>query len=147
MQILGLNLEMQWNFNLMQLPLVAREVLLALGDCRVVALYGPMGAGKTTLVHAFCDVLGVADAVGSPTFAIINEYDYSGGAIFHIDCYRLKDEAEAIDAGVEDCLFSGEWCFVEWPERIPHLFPPRTAIIRIGALNAAIRSVDLEIKL
>ncbi|ULQ52554.1 tRNA (adenosine(37)-N6)-threonylcarbamoyltransferase complex ATPase subunit type 1 TsaE [Flavihumibacter fluvii] len=138
---------MHWNFNLAQLPSVAKQLLLALGQYRVVALYGPMGAGKTTLVHAICEVMGVRDAVGSPTFSIINEYAFSGGSVFHIDCYRLRDEAEAIDAGVEDCLFSGEWCFVEWPEKIPHLFPADAAIIRISVTNATTRSLDLEIKL
>jgi tRNA threonylcarbamoyladenosine biosynthesis protein TsaE len=138
---------MHWNFTLKQLPGVVQELLKALGDHRVVALYGQMGAGKTTLVHAICDALGVLDAVGSPTFSIINEYAFKGGSVYHIDCYRLRNEAEAVDAGVEDALFSGEWCFVEWPEKIPNLLPAGTGLIRISADNEITRSLDLEIKL
>lgn len=138
---------MHWNFTLKQLPAVVQELLQALGNRRVIALYGQMGAGKTTLVHAICEALGVHDAVGSPTFSIINEYACNGGSVFHIDCYRLRNEAEAVDAGVEDCLFSGEWCFVEWPEKIPNLLPAGIGIIRITADNEITRSLDLEIKL
>jgi tRNA threonylcarbamoyladenosine biosynthesis protein TsaE len=137
---------MHWKFSLSQLPVVAREIISVLGSPKVVALYAPMGAGKTTLVHAFCDVLGVQGAVGSPTFSIINEYENPEGRLFHIDCYRLRDESEAIDAGVEDCLFSGSWCFVEWPEKIPHLFPAGTAKIRITVPDADTRAIDLELQ-
>ena len=147
MLLLELTLDMHWNFSLKQLPLVTQELLQALGHHRVVALYGQMGAGKTTLVHAICDALGVQDAVGSPTFSIINEYGSNGGSVFHIDCYRLRNEAEAVNAGVEDCLFSGEWCFVEWPEKIPNLLPAALAIIRISVEDSLTRSLDLEIKL
>ena len=89
-----------------------------------------MGAGKTTLVHALCDEKGVKDAVGSPTFSIINEYEWQEEGrpvrLYHIDLYRLKGEAEAMQAGVEDCLYSGHYCLVEWPERAPGLFPDDT---------------------
>lgn len=138
---------MHWTFNLAQLPIIALELLRTLGSHRVVALHGGMGIGKTTLVHALCDVLGVRDPVGSPTFSIINEYNAEGVTVYHIDCYRLRNETEAIDAGVEDCLFSGEWCFVEWPEIIPHLLPGNTAIVKISSINETTRRLDLEIKL
>lgn len=138
---------MYWNFTLVDLPALAAELLRTLGKPRFVAIYGSMGAGKTTLVHALCDELGVKEAVGSPTFSIINEYGYADGSVFHIDCYRLRDEQEAIDAGVEDAIFSGDWCFVEWPEKIPNLFQDDAAIIRISALNETMRRLDLEIKL
>lgn len=122
---------MQWTFTIDNLPAVAADVLRVIGSKGVVALAGSMGAGKTTFVHALCDVMGVRSIVGSPTFSIINEYDSPNGPVYHIDCYRLRDEQEAIDAGVEDCLFSGEWCFVEWPEKIPHLFPAKTTRISL----------------
>jgi len=138
---------MHWTFNLAQLPIIALELLQALGSHRVVALHGGMGMGKTTLVHALCDVLGVRDPVGSPTFSIINEYNAEGVIVYHIDCYRLRNETEAVEAGVEDCLFSGEWCFVEWPEIIPHLLPVNTAIVKISSINETTRRLDLEIKL
>lgn len=138
---------MHWNYDLAALPQVAAAVLKELGGPCTVAIYGPMGAGKTTLVHALCDALGVQDAVGSPTFSIINEYAFPDGLVFHIDCYRLRDEQEAMDAGVEDALYSGDWCFVEWPEKIPEILPAEIAIIKIRPINATMRSLDLEIKL
>jgi tRNA threonylcarbamoyladenosine biosynthesis protein TsaE len=93
---------------------------------RIFAFHGNMGAGKTTFIHALCAARGVTDTVGSPTFSIINEYRYAGGRIYHLDLYRLKDEEEALRAGVEDVLYSGDFCLVEWPDRAPGLFPPDT---------------------
>ncbi len=84
---------------------------------------------------------GVTDVVGSPTFSIINEYRYPGGSIFHIDLYRLKDEAEAARAGVEDVLFSRELCLVEWPDRAPGIFPPDTIHLRLEALDRDTRKI------
>lgn len=97
------------------------------GDHRVVALHGQMGAGKTSFVHALCDVKGVQDAVTSPTFSLVNEYlDSQGSKIYHLDLYRIRDEEEALQAGIEDILYSGASCFVEWPEKAPGIFPPDT---------------------
>lgn len=138
---------MLYQFTLQELPELVNRLLPQLGAQRVVALYGPMGAGKTTLVHAFCDALGVRDAVGSPTFSIINEYASPSGQVYHIDCYRLRSEGEAIDAGVEDCLYSGNWCFVEWPEKIPHLLPEDAAVVRLNVPDPAHRQLELKIKL
>jgi tRNA threonylcarbamoyladenosine biosynthesis protein TsaE len=100
-----------------------------------------MGAGKTTFIHTLCSLKGVKDTVGSPTFSIINEYQYPGGEIFHIDLYRLKDEEEALRAGVEDVLYSGELCLVEWPDRAPGIFPPGTIELRIRAIDRDIREI------
>ena len=104
-------------------------------NATVFAFHGDMGAGKTTFIHALCDVKGVKDVVGSPTFSIINEYVYTDNGdekkIFHIDLYRLKDEEEAIQAGVEDCLYSDHICLVEWPERAPGIFPEDTVHVYI----------------
>jgi tRNA threonylcarbamoyladenosine biosynthesis protein TsaE len=83
----------------------------------------------------------VVDTVGSPTFSIINEYKYDRGRIFHIDLYRLKDEEEAVRAGVEDVLYSGELCMVEWPDRAPGIFPPETVALRIRAIDRDLREV------
>ncbi|MBZ5858151.1 tRNA (adenosine(37)-N6)-threonylcarbamoyltransferase complex ATPase subunit type 1 TsaE [Flavihumibacter profundi] len=138
---------MHYSFSLQELPGLAVKLLDLLGEHRVVAIYGPMGAGKTTLVHALCDALGVQEAVSSPTFSIINEYAFENGTVYHLDCYRLRDEAEAVAAGVEDCLYSGQWCFVEWPEKIPHLIPENAAILKISVTAPSIRTLELEIKL
>lgn len=107
----------------------------------VFAFHGNMGAGKTTFIHGLCEAKGVTDTVGSPTFSIINEYRYPGGRIFHIDLYRLKDEEEAIRAGVEDVLYSGDICLVEWPERAPEIFPPDTVQIRLEVLDPDTRKI------
>ena len=104
----------------------AAQCIKLFNNRRVVAFHGEMGSGKTTLIHAICDVKKVTSAVSSPTFALINEYSFPGGSIFHIDLYRLNDEEEAVRAGVEDCLYSGKLCFVEWPEKAPSIFPEDT---------------------
>ena len=109
----------------------------------VIAFHGEMGAGKTTFIHALCEVLGVAENISSPTFSIINQYlAHAERTIFHIDLYRLKDEAEAINAGVEDCLFSGDICLVEWPERASGIFPDNTLHVYIAAINEHTRRLE-----
>ena len=107
----------------------------------VFAFHGNMGAGKTTFIHGLCEARGVTDTVGSPTFSIINEYRYPGGRIFHIDLYRLKDEEEAIRAGVEDVLYSGDICLVEWPERARDIFPPDTVHVQLEVLDPDTRKI------
>ena len=123
---------MEWEFTIDELDVVARQLLAYWKTPGTIALYGPMGVGKTTLVHALCEAMGVEDTVGSPTYAIINEYGSAAGTIYHIDCYRLRSVAEAIDAGVEDCLYSGQWCFVEWPEKIQELLTPDMRAIKLA---------------
>ncbi|SJZ35254.1 tRNA (adenosine(37)-N6)-threonylcarbamoyltransferase complex ATPase subunit type 1 TsaE [Sediminibacterium ginsengisoli] len=103
---------------------------------KVWAFHAGMGTGKTTFIHALCEELGVKDAVSSPTFAIVNEYESPvAGVIFHMDWYRLKDEEEAIQAGIEDQLYSGSLCLVEWPEKAPGLLPDDTFHVHMEALD------------
>ncbi len=138
---------MEWIFSLDNINRVAKECLDIIHDNTVVAFHGSMGSGKTTLIHALCDQLGVKDAVGSPTFSIINEYGYdingSKRKIFHIDLYRLKDEEEALKTGVEDCFYSGSLCLVEWPEKAPNLFPPGTMHANIEIVDDKTRSLKV----
>ncbi|MDO6433945.1 tRNA (adenosine(37)-N6)-threonylcarbamoyltransferase complex ATPase subunit type 1 TsaE [Flavitalea sp. BT771] len=108
---------------------------------KVFAFHGNMGAGKTTFIHALCTAKGVTDTVGSPTFSIINEYAYPGGKVYHIDLYRLRDEEEALRAGVEDVLYSGELCLVEWPDRAPGIFPPATIALQIAVIDPETRKI------
>lgn len=114
---------------------------------KVFAFHGAMGSGKTTFIHALCDAKGVRDVVSSPTFSIINEYgfieDGRPKTLYHLDLYRLKDEAEAVQAGVEDCLYSGEICLVEWPEKAPGIFPPDTEHIFIEVIDSATRKLRI----
>lgn len=119
------------------------------GTARVFLFYGEMGAGKTTIIEALCVAKGVKDRMGSPTFSIINQYGYNeGGAgktIYHIDLYRLRDEEEIIQAGVEDCLYSGAICFIEWPQKAPPYFYDEAAVnVFIEAVDATHRSVQIS---
>src|SRR5271154_2030211 len=115
--------KMELTFDLEHIHDIAKKFWQYAGDKKIFAFYGSIGSGKTTFIHALCDEKQVSSRVGSPTFSIINEYTYSGGRIFHIDLYRLKDEDEAIRSGVEDCMYSGEICLIEWAEKAPGLFP------------------------
>ena len=119
-------------FTLPQIKSAVTQFLSAVNNHNVIALHGEMGAGKTTFVHALCDELGVENAVSSPTFSIINAYTSAKGkTIYHLDLYRLKSVQEAIDAGVEDCFYSGNLCLVEWPEIAPTIFPEDTLHVHI----------------
>ena len=136
----------EWTFELEQLPGVAAMFTNRFPSPRVFAFHGAMGAGKTTFIHAVCDVLKVSSTVSSPTFSIINEYSAPAGVVYHIDLYRLKDEEEAIRAGVEDCLHSGALCLVEWPERAPGLFPADSVHVYLEAAEGQTRRMRVEDK-
>ncbi|MFT3825637.1 MAG: tRNA (adenosine(37)-N6)-threonylcarbamoyltransferase complex ATPase subunit type 1 TsaE [Chitinophagaceae bacterium] len=137
---------MEQRFTLDRIEETARWAWNIIGARKVVALHGEMGAGKTTFVHALCDVKQVKDAVSSPTFAIINEYKGPDGKIYHIDLYRLNDEDEAIRAGVEDCLYSGNTVLVEWPEKAPGIFPDDTVHIWLQAVDSQTRYIRIADK-
>jgi tRNA threonylcarbamoyladenosine biosynthesis protein TsaE len=99
---------------------------------KIFAFSGSMGAGKTTIIKAICEVLGAKDIVTSPTFTIVNEYrTLSGESIYHIDFYRIKKTEEVFDFGIEEYLDSGSYCFMEWPELVEGILPPETVNIRI----------------
>jgi len=107
-----------------QLTDVANHLLKDNPNKRIFAFYGKMGVGKTTLIKALCQTLGVTDIAGSPTFSIVNQYlTEDGESIFHFDFYRMKKEEEAYDIGYEEYFFSGNYCFIEWPEKIQALLP------------------------
>jgi len=123
----------------------AAQWLLDQTNCRkCMAFHGNMGAGKTTFISAVCTLLGVQTGQSSPTFPIINDYVTSNGeTVYHIDLYRLKSETEAMAAGVEDCLYSGNYCFVEWPEKALGIFPPDVVHVYINTIDPETRNIKL----
>jgi tRNA threonylcarbamoyladenosine biosynthesis protein TsaE len=123
------------------------EILGQTGSRRVFAFDGQMGAGKTTFIKKLCEEMGSTDIVNSPTFAIVNVYDVEHpyrGEVYHFDCYRLKDIREALDFGAEDYLYSGNYCFIEWPEKIESLLPDDTVWIKIVPLENGDRRLVIE---
>jgi tRNA threonylcarbamoyladenosine biosynthesis protein TsaE len=133
-------------FNLDEIEAAAKKLLSAASNYKVFAFHGEMGAGKTTFIHAFCKAMGVTDTVTSPTFSIINEYNVAGGGIvYHMDLYRLKSNEEAVNAGVEDCLFSGNICLVEWPDNAAKIFPENTLHIRITVVDTNTRKLQINL--
>ena len=117
--------------SLEQIREAARQFIQYIGDHRVFAFYGEMGAGKTTFIKAICEELGVKDVITSPTFAIVNEYTSSDGPIYHFDFYRIKKLEEVYDMGFEDYFYSGALCFIEWPELIEEVLPEDAVKVQI----------------
>lgn len=137
---------LQKEFTLEKIHTVAKELWNQYKSYKVWAFDAAMGTGKTTFVHALCDVLGVKDAVGSPTFSIINQYQLADGHIlYHLDLYRIKDQEEAIQAGIEDVLYSGEYCMIEWPEKIPALMPDDALNVHLETVNELKRRITITI--
>lgn len=116
-----------------ELKEIARRFWKEMKNNRVFAFHGELGAGKTTFITALCEVMEVVDTPSSPTFSIINEYRTAAGeTVFHLDLYRIKDEEEAVQTGIEDCLLGGNTCFIEWAERIPDLLPEGTVHVYLS---------------
>lgn len=127
------------------LDTVAAEVLAAYGDAKVFAFSGPMGSGKTTLIKALCRAIGVQDNMGSPTFAIVNEYRGGEGMpVYHADLYRLKDLKEVIEIGLLEYIYSGSMVFIEWPELADPLLPEGTVYATLKATGPHSRELTTE---
>ncbi|PJA09422.1 MAG: tRNA (adenosine(37)-N6)-threonylcarbamoyltransferase complex ATPase subunit type 1 TsaE [Flavobacteriales bacterium CG_4_10_14_0_2_um_filter_32_8] len=119
-----------------ELATISKLLIKEIGIYKVVLLEGEMGAGKTTLIKLLCNYLGVIGPTNSPTFSIVNEYlTQNGDSIYHFDFYRIEKESEALDLGYEDYFYSGNYCFIEWPEKIPHLIPENAIKIKIELDN------------
>jgi len=132
---------MEFTFNLDQIEIAADEILAA-NPHKVVLLDGEMGAGKTTLIKAIAAKLGVRGMTASPTFSLVNEYGTGRDApLYHFDVYRLKSQDEALDMGIEEYLYSGNWCFIEWGEKIPDLIPKEHSRISISVLPGGARRI------
>ena len=118
--------------SLSDLPNVAEQVLSEIENKKILAFYGEMGVGKTTLIKAMCEVMGVNEVVSSPTFSLVNEYHAENGEIInHFDFYRINKIEEVYDFGYEEYFYSGNYCFIEWPEKIEPLLPDDTLSVNI----------------
>lgn len=135
---------MRIEYEISDINRVARMFIDQIGENTVFAFNGSMGAGKTTFIKAVCEELGVEDVINSPTFAIVNEYETKNGSlIYHFDCYRLKSVEEALNFGAEDYLYSGNLCFIEWPEKIDTLLPENTVFVNIKVLSDTKRAIEI----
>ena len=134
---------MEITFALEEINNVAVQVVAAQPK-KVILFNGEMGAGKTTFIKQLCKTLGVTDATSSPTFSLVNEYEADNNQlVYHFDFYRLKKETEALDMGVDDYLYSGNWCFIEWAENIANLIPENHSSITIEVLPDGKRLLKL----
>ncbi|CAM1348188.1 tRNA (adenosine(37)-N6)-threonylcarbamoyltransferase complex ATPase subunit type 1 TsaE [Tenacibaculum crassostreae] len=135
---------MNKNYSLSELRTIAEEVL-ATASHKILLFYGEMGIGKTTLIKELCNVLGVEDVASSPTFSLVNEYKTNTNeTVYHFDFYRINDEEEAYDMGVEDYFYSNNWCLVEWPENVKNLLPLDTVSVSISLLENGQRNIQLK---
>lgn len=120
----------------------AKRFVEEIGERRVFAFYGKMGAGKTTFIKAVCEELGVEDVITSPTFAIVNEYTTGKNSVYHFDFYRIKKLEEVYDMGYEEYFYSGALCFIEWPELIEELLPDDAVKVVIEELPTGERTIQ-----
>ena len=127
------------------LSVAARQLLKHAGEKKIFAFYGSMGAGKTTIIKAVCELLGAVDMISSPTFTLVNEYRTSGGeTLYHIDFYRIKKQEEVYDFGIEEYLTGDSYCFMEWPELIEEILPTETVIVRISVNENEQRTLSIS---
>ena len=131
---------MEKTFSLSEIDQIAKDILDAV-DGKIILFFGTMGAGKTTLISAILNHLGYERDISSPTFSIVNEYDIGSDVVYHFDFYRINDVFEAYDIGIEDYLYSGHYCLIEWPEKVLDLLPENShkVYLEIDGNNRKIR--------
>ena len=124
---------------------VAEKFIHEIGDKKIFAFNGKMGAGKTTFIKAICEVMGVQETINSPTFSIVNEYEAADGSIiYHFDCYRINKIQEALDLGAEEYLYGGNLCFIEWSENIAPLLPDSLVNVNIEEIENGKRQIIIQ---
>ena len=135
---------MDKNFSLEDLASIAAEIISSVKN-KTLLFYGEMGDGKTTFIKEICQQLGILDNISSPTFSLVNEYQTSKKEkVFHFDFYRIEEEEEALDIGIEEYFDSDAWCLVEWPENIENLLPLDAAQIHLSILDDEQRNIQLK---
>ncbi len=138
---------MNKNYSLHETTSIAKEII-ATAPHKILLFYGDMGVGKTTLIKEICKELQIIDVVHSPTFSLVNEYETKANdTIYHFDFYRIENEEEAYDIGIEDYFDSNNWCFVEWPKNVENLLPLEAVAITISLLENGQRNIKLKTKL
>ena len=135
---------MNKNYSLDNLSEIASEII-ASAENKTFLFFGEMGVGKTTLIKEICKTLGVKDSISSPTFSLVNEYETSKKEkVFHFDFYRITDEEEALDMGIEEYFDNNDWCLIEWPKNIENLLPLDAVEIHLSILNDGKRNIQLK---
>ncbi|MCB0480752.1 MAG: tRNA (adenosine(37)-N6)-threonylcarbamoyltransferase complex ATPase subunit type 1 TsaE [Flavobacteriales bacterium] len=135
---------MKWSCSdIKELPKVANELIAQFPECKLIAFYGEMGAGKTTFIKAICASLGIEEEVSSPTFALVNEYNSATElVVYHFDFYRITDVSEAYDMGFEEYIDSGNYCLIEWPEMVEEFIDSEFLKVRIDS-NGIKRTISI----
>jgi tRNA threonylcarbamoyladenosine biosynthesis protein TsaE len=135
---------MNTNYSLKNLPEIATAII-ALAKSKTLLFFGEMGVGKTTLIKEICKQLDVVDSISSPTFSLVNEYQTSKEvAVFHFDFYRITDEEEAFDMGIEEYLNNNDWCLIEWPQNVENLLPLEAVKLHLSILENGQRNLQLK---
>ncbi len=135
---------MNKNYSIHNLSEIASELISSVNN-KTLLFYGQMGVGKTTLIKEVCKQLGVLDNISSPTFSLVNEYQTKNNEkVFHFDFYRINDEEEALDMGIEEYFYSNNWCLIEWPENIKNLLPLDAVEIHLTVLENQQRNIQLK---
>jgi len=131
--------------NISEISIAAEIIIDLCRDLKIWVFQGTMGAGKTTLIKAICEKLNISGPVSSPTFSIVNEYtDEQGDPVYHFDFYRIEDPVEALELGIEEYFSSGNYCFVEWAEKIPMFLPDKFALITIESDHVEKRNIAIK---
>ena len=134
----------EFEYTLDEIESAASEIIKAFDGRKIVRFIGEMGAGKTTMIKSLCKLLGVDEEVTSPTFAIVNEYEGAGCRVFHFDFYRVKNQQEAIDLGLADYFYSGEYVFMEWPQLVDDFMPDDVVTLTIKEIDSTKRHATVE---